>query len=115
MRYLCRVACVSRRCNELACAPALYARLLFDRLTPMGNGRPRMLENAALATLCRRADASLRFIDVDAPSCRHITRVGLDVALQGVDRSVLALRVPLRLSSTPFKGVTLSRRPCAWR
>ena len=87
----CVAACVSRRFNALACAPSLYARLSFDALTPTRNGAPRAVDDAALAMLCRRAGASLRFLDIRAGACGGITRAGLEAALQGVDRSMLEL------------------------
>jgi hypothetical protein len=49
------------------------------------------VDDAALATLCRRAGASLRFLDIRAGACGGITRAGLEAALQGVDRSMLEL------------------------
>jgi hypothetical protein len=57
------------------------------------------VDDAALAALCRRAGASLRFLDIRCgTSCASITRAGLDATLQGVDRSALDLRVPSRLA-----------------
>jgi hypothetical protein len=102
---LCAAACVSRRCNALACAPALYARLSFGRLTPKRDGQPRAVDDAALALLCRRAGASLRFLDICDECCRGITHAGLEAALQGVDRGVLELRVSPRPSG--LRGVSL--------
>ncbi len=85
---------MSRLWNALACTPALYARLSFDRLTPKRDGRPRGVEDAVLATLCRRAGASLRALDIrEKDACRGITPHGLDATLRGVDRSALELRV----------------------
>jgi hypothetical protein len=55
---------VSHHCNALACTLALYARLSFDRLTPMRDALPRAVNDAALAMLCRRAGAWPRFLDI---------------------------------------------------
>jgi hypothetical protein len=87
-------ACVSRRFNALACTPALYARLAFERLTRKRDGQPRAVDDAALALLCRRAGASLRVLDLRDTCCRYgITHAGLEAAPQGADRGVLELRV----------------------
>jgi hypothetical protein len=101
---------VSRRFNALACAPALYARLSFRNLTLTREGQPRVVDDAVLATLCRRAGASLRYLNVRRSVCRRITPAGLDAALQGVDRSVLRLRTLARhrpLGSDGFRGVVM--------
>jgi hypothetical protein len=100
----CAAACVSRRCNALACAPALYACLSFERLTPKRDGTPRVVSDAVLATLCRRAGASLRFLDIRTASCSRITPAGLKAALRGVNRSELQLR-------SFFRGVKPLWRP----
>jgi hypothetical protein len=112
---LCCVAAVSRHCNELACAPSLYARLSFDNLTPRSDGLPRMVSNMVLATLCRRAGASLlRFVDIRAFECVCITPDGLDAALQalGVDRSMVQVRM-LR-DWAPKGGVRWDERAQRW-
>jgi hypothetical protein len=111
---LCCVAAVSRHCNELACAPSLYARLFFSRLTLKRNGRSRVVSDAVLATLCRRAGASLRFLNLRAGACARVTPAGLAAALQapGVDRGMLRVRMPDWTSE--YAGVSWHARTQRW-
>ena len=99
-----RAACVSRAWRAATLHPALWEELRFERCAAR-------VTDATLASLCKRAGAALRMLNLEAVACKRVTSDGVLAALR--DGGCTGLRWLILLQETFVPAVVAQQLAAA--